>query len=144
MPTLPAGGGERSASAAGSSDEAPPGTKLNTKNLHFGMPALREKIAGNTSQVAACLVGKRSTAEVTLTFIAGKRADQIEVEQTDIDGEKTTLDDQAVLDCMMAATRTIRLDGLPREAAAIMVYRTISLRDGKVTEDLPTKFSYIR
>ena len=144
MPTLPAGGESPPSTAGGSSDDAPPGTKLNTKNLHLGMPALREKIAANTSQVAACLVGKRSTGEVSLTFIAGKKANQIEVEQTDVDGEKTTIDDQGVLDCIMAATRSIRLDGLPRDAPAIMVYRSISLQDGKITDDKPTKFSYIR
>jgi hypothetical protein len=52
--------------------------------------------------------------------------------------------DQAVLDCMTAATRTIRLDGLPREATAILVYRSISLQNGEIIADRPTTFSYIR
>jgi hypothetical protein len=108
------------------------------------MPALREKIAGNTSRIAACLSGQRATAEVALTFIAGKRADRIEIEQADIDADKTTLVDQAVLECMTAATRTIRLDGLPREATAILVYRSISLQNGEIIADRPTTFSYIR
>ncbi len=141
MPALPAG---QSGIQSAGSDDAPPGTKLNTKNLHLGMPALREKIAGNTSQIASCVAGKRSSGEIMVTFIAGNRANRIEIEQTDIDGETTTIDDQPVLDCMMAATRSIRLDGLPREAEAIMVYRSISLQDGKITDDKPTKFSYIR
>lgn len=137
------GGDSWAAGGVGNSD-APPGTKLNTKNLHFGLPALREKIAANTPKLAACMGGKRPTANVTMTFIVGQKAGKVEVEQVDIDGDKTTLTDESLLECMSNATKSIQLDGLPREAPAILVTRETAIEDGQVTADKPLKFSYIR
>jgi hypothetical protein len=88
--------------------------------------------------------GKRPTANVTMTFIVGQKAGKLEVEQVDIDGEKTTLTDEGLLECMSNATKSIKLEGLPREAPAIMVTRETAIEDGQVTADKPLKFSYIR
>jgi len=143
-PSTPSPSGDSWANGGGGGSEAPPGTKLNTKNLHFGLPALREKIAENTPKLAACMGGKRPTANVTMTFIVGQKAGKLEVEQVDIDGEKTTLTDEGLLECMSNATKSIKLEGLPREAPAIMVTRETAIEDGQVTADKPLKFSYIR
>jgi len=140
-PALPSIGGDM-APTLGS--DAPPGTKLNTKNLHFGLPQLREKIAANAPHVTACLGGSKPTGEATLTFIVAQKAGKIIVEQTDVDRDKTTLQDEALLECLHKTAQKIQLDGLPREAEAIIVTRVLTLQDGAITEDKPTKFSYLR
>jgi hypothetical protein len=122
----------------------PPGTRFNTKNLHYGLDQLIVKIGANTPQVTACVGGKRPTAKVSLQFIVAHKAGKYLVEQVDIDADNTTLEDQALLECMMKATKTIELDGLPREAPAIIVTRVTTFADGAVTEDKPLKFSYLR
>lgn len=139
-PSLPTSGGV----VADTSNDALPGTKANTKGLQYGLPHLRERIAANTAQLAACMGGKRPTGDVSLQFIVAQHAGKYIVEQVDVDGDQTTVQDEALLDCMMNATKKIELDGLPREAAAIMVTRVTSVADGAVTTDKPLKFSYIR
>lgn len=139
-PSLPTSG----APVADTGSDAPPGTRANTKGLQYGLPHLRERIAANTAQVTACMGGKRPTGDVSLQFIVAQHAGKYVVEQVDVDGEQTTVQDDALLDCMMNATKKIELDGLPREAAAIMVTRVTSVADGAVTTDKPLKFSYIR
>jgi hypothetical protein len=127
-------------------DDAPPGTRYNTKNLQWGMPQLRQKIAANKPQIAACVraSGSRPTGNATVTFIVADRAGKIVVEEADIDHDATTLQDATLLDCFTKATSAMQFDGLPREAPAIVVTRTIALQDGSVVENKPAKFSYIR
>jgi len=127
-------------------DDAPPGSPANTKNLQFGMPQLREKIATNTPQLAACIstAGSRPSGNATVTFIVAQRGSKYIVEQTDIDPEATSLADAPLLDCFAKATSAMVFDGLPREAPAILVTRTIALENGAITEDKPLRFSYLR
>jgi hypothetical protein len=110
------------------------------------MPQLRQKIAANKAQIAACVraSGSRPTGNATVTFIVADRAGKIVVEEADIDHDATTLQDATLLDCFPKATSAMQFDGLPREADAIIVTRTIELDNGAVKSDRPSNFSYIR
>lgn len=135
---------EPPAPPAGGSSDALPGTRANTKNLHFGLPQLREKIAANAPHVQQCLKGSSASGEATLTFIVAQRAGKIIIEQTDVDRDKTTVQDEPLLECLHKTAEKIQLDGLPREAEAIIVTRVMTLQDGSLAEDKPLKFSYLR
>lgn len=125
-------------------DDAPPGTMLNTKGLHFGLPHLREKITANAPHVIACIGSSKPTGDATLTFIVAQRADKFIIEQSDADHEASTIKDEKLLECLTTASAKIQIDGLPREATAIYVTRILSLKDGAIADDKPLKFSYIR
>lgn len=140
-PSLPLPSGS---TPADTGDDGAPGTRFNKKNLHYGLDQLITKIAANTPQVTACMGSKRPTAKVSLQFIVAHKAGKYLVEQVDVDSDQTTLEDQALLDCMMTATKTIELEGLPRDAKAIIVTRVTTIAEGAVTEDMPLKFSYLR
>lgn len=124
--------------------DGPPATRYNTKNLQFGLPQLKDKIAGNTPQIAACIGGARPTGKATMTFIVAHRGGEYVVEQSDYDRDASTVQDETMLDCFAKAANTMQFDGLPREADAIVVTRTIELENGAVTSDRPSNFSYIR
>ncbi len=142
-PSLPQVPDSWSSPAAGSSD-APPGTRFNTKNLHFGNPQLREKIAANAPHIAACVAGTKLSGDATLTFVVAQRAGKYVVEQTDVDRDKSTIKDDSLLECLHKAALQMQFDGLPREAEAIVVTRGVTLVDGAVTDDHLVTFSYIR
>ena len=114
------------------------------KGLQYGIPHMRERIAANTAQMTACIGSKRPTAEVSLQMIVALHGGKYVVEQVDVEGEKTTLQDEALLDCMMNASKKIQLDGLPREASAILITRVTTLAEGAITDDKPLKFSYLK
>jgi hypothetical protein len=143
--------GEAAPSASASDDrtpeergDGPPATRYNTKNLQYGLPQLRDKIAGNTPQVAACIGGARPTGKATMTFIVAHRGGTYVVEQSDYDRDASTVQDETMLDCFAKAATNMQFDGLPREADAIIVTRTIELDNGAVKSDRPSNFSYIR
>jgi len=130
--------------ASEGSSDAPPGTRANTKNLHYGTKQLNERIALNAPHVQACLNGTKATGEVTLTFVAAQKPDKVVIEQADADREKSTVKDEALLECLAKTSTKIVLDGLPREAPAIFVTRVMTLEDGTLTGDRSADFSYIR
>lgn len=123
--------------------DGPPATRFNTKNLQFGMTQIREQIAGNAPQIAACIGSNKPTGKATLTFIVAHRGDKYVIEQSDYDREGSTVQDEALLDCFAKAANAMQFQGLPREADAIIVTRSIGIDSGAVTEDKAT-FSYIR
>jgi len=131
------------------SDSAPPGTKLNTKNLQWGITQMRAQVAANEPKVVECLQqaatsGQRPTGDATLTFIAAKRGDKIVIEDTNIDGDGTTLQGDALLDCLHTTSKAMTFEGLPREAEAVFITRSVKVENGGLVENKLVKFSYIR
>lgn len=126
-----------------------PGSPENTKNLHFGKPALREQIAAVRPQLDECAqraarAGHRLTGDAALTFIVAMKGDQAVVEATGVDHDETTLDQAELLECMQETARAMKFEGLPREARAISVRRRVGVKDGELVENELTDFSYIR
>ncbi len=131
------------------SDEPPPGTRANTKHLEWGVTQMRALIEANAGKVNECLAqaaanGDRPTGDATLTFIAARRGDKIVIEDTSVDSEGTTLKSDALLDCLHQTSKAMTFEGLPREAAAVFITRSVSVENGTLAANKFVKFSYIR
>jgi hypothetical protein len=146
-PLAPAPGGERAESAPVPDDyHPPPGSMENKKNLHYGGTQLRTQTKAVDPLVRQCVqqaVGK-PTGDAVLTFIVAVHGDKVEVEDTGIDQDKTTLQDQKLLDCLRETARSMKFEGLPREAEALVVNRSVKLENGALTEYRLIGFSYLR
>jgi hypothetical protein len=139
-----------SASAAPSLDEhAPPATRANTKNLEFGGKQLRAQTAAVEPLVVKCIAdavaaGQSPTGKATLTYIVTQRGDKVFVEDTGVDEDKTTLPSGELLDCLRETSRSMKFEGLPREADGIVVTRAVTVDHGKLVGNKHVTFSYLR
>jgi hypothetical protein len=133
------------ATTSGSQDSAPPGTRLNTKNLDFGLPQMRAQAAATEPKLRECLAkaGGKPTGDATLTFIAAKKGDKIVIEDTSYDADATTLKGDDLVECLHQTSKAMTFQGLPREAEAVQVTRSIKVTNGQLVENGIVKFSYI-
>lgn len=142
-------GGDLAAPSLGATDGPAPATKENTKGLEFGLPQMRAQVAANEAKVVECLskaaaTGDRPTGDVTLTFIAARRGDKIVIEDTGVDRDATTIASEPLLDCLHATSKSLSFAGLPREAEAVSVTRSVKVEAGGLVENKVVKFSYLR
>ena len=79
-----------------------------------------------------------------MTYVVAQRGDKVQVEDTAIDDDKTTLQGDQLLECLRETARGMKFEGLPREAEALVVSRTITLDHGAITEYKHVGFSYLR
>lgn len=141
------GGGGGSPPPALSEEDAPPATRLNTKNMNWGAPQIRELIAANEPHVKECIRtsgGGRESGEAVTTYIVAQRGDKVVIEETSADSDKTTLKNEALVECLHKTAMHMKFVGLPRQADAIIVTRSITLADGALADDKMVKFNYIR
>lgn len=118
----------------------------NPHNLHFGGAQLREQTAAVDGLVRQCVsnaASQKLTGNALLTFIVAKRGDKYLVEDTGIDAEKTTLQNETLLECLHKTALSMKFIGLPRDAEALTVTRSVKLENGALTEHKMTGFSYI-
>jgi hypothetical protein len=125
-----------------------PGTRANTKNLEWGITQMRAQVAANEPKVVECLAkaaatGDRPTGDATLTFIAARRGDKIVIESTGVDPDATTIASEPLLECLHATSKAMTFAGLPREAEAVFITRTVKVEAGGLVENKLVKFSYI-
>lgn len=130
-------------------DDAPPASRENTKNLHFGGTQLRAQNVAVKPLVEKCVQeaaekGVTPTGEATLTYIVVRQGEKVVVEDTGIDDSKTTLQAPALLDCMRETARKMTFEGLPREAEGLVVTRSVTLEAGKIVDYEHVGFSYLR
>jgi hypothetical protein len=147
-PTLATGGGPAGAPAV-DGDGAAPATKANTKNLEWGLTQMRAQVAANEPKVVECLAqaaatGDKPSGDATLTFIAARRGDKIVIEDTSVDHDATTIASEPLLECLHATSKSMTFAGLPREAEAVFITRTVKVDAGGLVENKLVKFSYIR
>jgi hypothetical protein len=140
---------EDGAPSVPSDPSPPPATRANTKNLHFGGTQLRAQTAAVEPLVKKCVeadvaAGHSPTGKATLTYIVAQRDDRVAVEETGVDEEKTTLQGPELLECLHNTSRSMKFEGLPREAEALIVTRSVTLERGKLTENRHVGFSYLR
>lgn len=139
-----------SAPAAPSLDDtAPPATRGNTKNLHFGGTQLRAQNAAVQPLVEKCISdaaarGVAPSGQATLTYIVVKKGEKVTVEDTGVDDSKTTLQAPDLVDCMRETAREMKFEGLPREAEGLVVTRSVTLEAGKLVDYKHVGFSYLR
>lgn len=136
-------------SAPVADDNAPPATRGNTKNLEFGGTQLRAQTKAVGFWVQRCVdeakkKGLTPSGTAVLTYVVAKHGDKYEVEDTGIDEDKTTLAGAELLDCMRTTAFAMHFEGLPREASGIVATRSVTLKDGVMTEYKHVGFSYLR
>ncbi|HTL33888.1 MAG TPA: hypothetical protein VL326_12220 [Kofleriaceae bacterium] len=130
-------------------ENAPPATRGNTKNLQFGGTQLREQTNKVSHWVQMCVSdakkkGLAPSGTAILTYVVAKHGDKYEVEDTGIDEDKTTLEGTELLDCLRTTAFAMHFEGLPREASGIIATRSVTLKDGVLTEYKHVGFSYLR
>jgi len=130
-------------------DNAPPATRGNTKNLEFGGTQLRAQTKAAGYWLQQCVdeakkKGLTPSGTAVLTYVVAKNGDQYRVEDTGIDEEKTTIQDTGLLDCMRTTAFSMHFEGLPREASGIVATRSVTLKNGVITENKHVGFSYLR
>lgn len=130
-------------------DHAPPATRGNTKNLHFGGTQLRAQTAAVRPLVEKCIAdaaakGIAPTGTASLTYIVAQHGDKVSVEDTGIDESNTTLQAPELVDCMRETARAMKFEGLPREAEGIVATRSVTLEAGKLVDYKHVTFSYLR
>src|ERR1041385_6349519 len=129
-------------------DHAPPATRGNTKNLEFGGTQLRAQAGAARPAIQKCVAdaaakGIASSGTATLTYVVVKKGDKVEVQDTGIDDDKTTLQGGELLDCMRETARQMKFVGLPREANGLVVTRSVTVDSGKLVEYKHVGFSYL-
>jgi hypothetical protein len=137
------------ATARAPDDNAPPATRGNTKNLEFGGTQLRAQTKAVGLWVQRCAEdakkkGLTPSGTAVLTYVVAKHGDKFEVEDTGIDEDKTTLQGTELLDCMRTTAFAMHFEGLPREASGIVATRSVTLKDGVITDYKHVGFSYLR
>jgi hypothetical protein len=131
-------------------DEHPaPGTRANTAHLEYGGVQLRAQAKAVEPLVAKCVetetaAGVLPTGKAMMTYVVAKHGDKFLVEDTSIDDENTTLQGDKLLECLRETAREMKFVGLPREADALVVTRSVTLEHGKITEYKHVGFSYLR
>lgn len=130
-------------------DHPPPATRANTTHLEYGGTQLRAQAAAVEPLVKKCVElaknsGLSPNGKAVMSYVVAKNGDKFLVEDTSIDYDKTTLQGEKLLECLRETARSMKFIGLPREAEALVVNRSITLDHGKITEYRHVGFSYLR
>jgi hypothetical protein len=130
-------------------DHPPPASRANTTHLEYGGTQLRAQAKAVEPLVHECIAaetaaGVMPTGKAMLTYVVAKRGDKYLVEDTAIDDENTTLHGDKLLECLRETARGMKFVGLPREAEALVVSRSVTVEHGKITEYKHVGFSYLR
>ena len=149
-PRDPAPAADRGPDRPALDDDRPaPGTPENMTNLHFGSPQFKAQIAAVEPQLKECLqraaaTGHTPSGSASLTFILIQKPGKVVVDGTGIDADKTTLENEALVECMRDTANAMTFAGLPREAEGVVVTRLVSVERGALTENRYVTFSYLR
>jgi hypothetical protein len=141
VPTMPA--------PAPAAADTPPPPRDNNQGLEFGGKQLHAQTKAVEPLVRECvekaaISGLRPSGSAMLTYIVAKRGDKFQIEDTGIDNEKTTLDNEGLLECLHQTAKGMKFEGLPRGAQEIYAARRVTIENGKITEYRHVTFSYLR
>jgi hypothetical protein len=130
-------------------DEPPVHPLDNNEGLEFGARQLYAQTAAVEPLVRECVDkaaagGIKPTGTAMLTYIVAYHGDKLEIEDVGVDNEKTTLQQDSLIDCMAQTAKEMKFAGLPRRAKAIYVSRQVSLEAGKISEYKHVSFSYLK
>lgn len=130
-------------------DHPPPTSMLNKTHLEYGGTQLRAQAKAVEPLVRDCVekakaAGTNPTGNALLTYVVAKHGDKYEVEDTSYDAEQTTLQQESLVTCLSQTAKAMTFVGLPREAEALVVTRSVKVENGAVTEYKHVGFSYLR
>jgi len=119
------------------------------EGLEYGAKQLHAQTAAVEPLVRECvdkavIAGQHPSGTAMLTYIVAQRADKFVIETTGVDNEKTTLQQEGLLDCLHQTAKAMKFEGLPKGAHEIYAARTVTIEDGKITEYKHVTFSYLR
>ncbi len=132
---------------ASSESSSPP--SANGEGIEFGAKQLHAQTKAVEPLVRECVekavtAGAHPTGTAMLTYHVAKRDGELTIENTGIDNEKTTLENEPLLECLHQTANAMTFAGLPRNAQEIYAARRVTLQDGKITEYKHVTFSYLR
>lgn len=109
---------------------------------------LRQQVAAVAGQVADCAKqaegsGANGTAVLTYMVTPDKKKQQVEIEQTGIEYDGTTIDNQPLLDCLKDTSKAMTFTYVP-DTDGVFALRRVKLADGKVVENAFVNFHYVR
>jgi hypothetical protein len=127
--------------------EPAPGTS--NEGIHFGAPQLQTQTKAVEPLVRECVekaavTGDRSSGTAIVTYVVAKRGDKYVVEDPGTEPDKTTVQNDALLECLAGTAKAMKFEGLPRGANEIYVTRKVTLEGGKLTDYKHVAFSYLR
>lgn len=130
-------------------EHAPPTSMLNKTHLEYGGTQLRTQAKAVEPLVRECVdkanaTGAKPTGSAMLTYVVAKHGDKYEVEDTSYDAEQTTLQQDSLITCLSETAKAMKFVGLPREAEALVVTRSVKVENGALTEYKHVGFSYLR
>ncbi|HEX5057896.1 MAG TPA: hypothetical protein VFV99_00995 [Kofleriaceae bacterium] len=119
------------------------------EGIDFGARQLKAQTAAVEPLVRECvdkavIAGQHPTGTAMLTYIVAQRGDKFVIETTSADGEKTTLPQEALVECLHQTAKAMKFEGLPKGAHEIYAMRSVTIEDGKITEYKHVSFSYLR
>ena len=130
-------------------DHPPPTSMLNKTHLEYGGTQLRAQAKAVEPLVRECVEkanagGVKPTGNALLTYVVAKHGDKYEVEDTSFDADQTTLPQESLVTCLSETAKAMKFVGLPREAEALVVTRSVKIENGALTEYKHVGFSYLR
>jgi hypothetical protein len=136
-------------SVSASEEHAPPTSMLNKTHLEYGGTQLRTQAKAVEPLVRDCVdkanaTGAKPTGSAMLTYVVAKHGDKYEVEDTSFDADQTTLQQESLVTCLSETAKAMKFVGLPREAEALVVTRSVKVENGALTEYKHVGFSYLR
>jgi len=111
---------------------------------------LRQQVAAVAAQVADCTnqaagSGYRGSGTAVLTYMVtpDKKKQTVEIEQTGIEYDGTTIDNQPLLDCLKDTSKAMTFAYVP-DTDGVFALRRVKVADGKVVENAFVNFHYVR
>jgi hypothetical protein len=111
---------------------------------------LRDQVAAVEPQVIEC--GKQAagsgvrangTAVLTYMVTPDKKKQEVAIEQTGVEYDGTTIDNQPLLDCLKDTSKDMKFKYVP-DTDGVFALRRVKFTDGKLVENSFINFHYVR
>lgn len=108
---------------------------------------LREQIAAVRPQVEACgtAAGAKANGTAVLTYMVmpDRKKQTVNIEQTGVEYDGTTIDDQPLLDCLKDTAKDMTFKYVP-DTDGVFAFRRVKFDNGKLVENAYVNFHYVR
>jgi len=111
---------------------------------------LREQVAAVQPQVVECAKqakgsGYTANGTAVLTYMVAPHKDKqdVAIEQTGVEYDGTTIDNQPLLDCLKDTSNDMKFKFVP-DTDGVFAFRRIKFESGKLVENVFVDFHYVR